>query len=205
MGFFKRLFRIKQHTWVDPKIAKEASDRAAEINKLRHEQRVLEYQRNLLRERWKNEQLRDEISFYQNEKNMPSAEEDQAAQLQGLLALMQIFAAPGGQNEQAGIAQLMQYFTPGQQIKNQFPLSDKGGSPLDTQQLNENLPPEASEFGLSDEEIRAEISKIPRQKLALARALNPKIIKAYLKKNFPYDDRTIERAIQIMKAEQVAP
>jgi hypothetical protein len=52
---------------------------------------------------------------------------------------------------------------------------------------------------LTDEQIKEIINKLPKNQVKIARSMPDPIIKDYLKKNFPYDDSTINRAILILK------
>lgn len=60
-------------------------------------------------------------------------------------------------------------------------------------------PEQNTQPSLSDDEIKAQLSQFPKDKLKQAKAMPDLILASYAKRNFAFDDDTIQRAIYILK------
>lgn len=184
------LFRWKAHPWEDPEVSSEAQARANEIKALRHQARVLEHEKNVVKEQYKLDKLRDEIEFYKEERNPPQNNQGQdLMQLLPLLALM-------GKKEPIEPGDFMQLL--GGQNQNPLPTYGKN---IVSSSVQKTLTP-IKEEALSDEEIMDILKQIPAKQIKMAKAFPDELIRSYVKKNFDFNDSTIDRVIQIVRAQK---
>lgn len=180
-GFIFKHF--KAHPWQDPEIITEANRRSAEIRELQHQARLIEHERNVAKEQYKLAKLRDEITFYQEERQAPEPPQNDLSQLLPLLMLLG--RKDQGQMSMEDFAPLLQSSSQRQNPSQVIP-SSSAKSPPDT--------------SLSDDEIIATIDKIPPKYLKMAKQFPDKIIKSYAQKHFDFNEPTLERAIEIIRS-----
>lgn len=173
---FLSIFR-KKRAFEDPEIMQEAARRSEEIRVLRHQTRLLEHQRAVKQEQIRIQRLEEELQPEEPEQLDPM-----------MIMLLSMLFKGQGNGQEGGQVDLSQ-FIPQLTRQNQINQPQAQGMALQA----------ATETDLSDNEIMAMLKNVPSKYLKMAKGLPPEIIKAYVKKNFDYSDKTIERAIQIIK------
>jgi hypothetical protein len=181
-------FKFKAHPWETKEISDEATARSEEIRQLQHQKRLLEHQKNVAKEQFKLTQLQDEIAWYKEE-HEPEPKEDFNALLPFLMMLMS-----GNKPEPE---QFIQMLNPN--YKNPSALLQKGSS--EGFAVHASTPVNAEQISLSDEEIKATLTKIPKRYLKIAKSFPDGVIKGYATKQFNFNEPTLERAIEILRSE----
>lgn len=172
MGLFRRLFGKKTPQFT-PEEAREAAELSAAVRKANHALKMAEMNRKI---REINNRIADEEEDLHPEPDQPAIDP---------MMIMLLGMLFKGQNTDQQF-DLMQ-FIPGLQ---------QATAPKAPTMKQASVIAE-----ISDEEIREQLSKIPKNYVAIAKKLDPAIIRSYIKKNFSYSDDTIERAIAIIKNE----
>ena len=171
MGFFKRIFRPKQAA-ADNEARDEAIDRGLETKRNRAEIRRLNHQAQVLEEQREIARLKAEIA---DEFEDDEPEESSADQLITNLILSSILKGKTPSNALTSVLQ--------------SPQSSLGSPPIPHESLS-----------LADEEIVNQIKKIPKKYVKLGKSFDDNTLRAFMQKNFNYDNDTVERAIKIFRA-----
>jgi hypothetical protein len=181
MGIFSFLKR-KKYNYENPEIAAEAQQRANEIKALKFKQRLLEHQRAVAREQYKNLQLEEEIAAYRGEEQESQGDSSFNVLLKDII-----------------IPIAMRKFFPETPEAGQIATTFLNPPPTATTAKLSGNPTNAALPELSDEEIIEQLDAVPRKYAKFIKAAPDATIKAYLTKNFAYGEQTIDRAIYLMK------
>lgn len=193
MGLFD-LFKSKkrEYAFSDPKISAAAAEKALEVRKSLHEIKLLELETVKLKHQRDQLALQQEIALNSQEQEQPK---DQMQELMQMYMFFQSLVAKKAEGQSFDdMSNFMAQLNPGFGVETNSRMGESSSA-------RSNSPPSASELGQTDDEIREQIRLLPPDKVALAKRLPSKMVKNYIKKNTDYDDKTIDRAIQIIKTE----
>jgi hypothetical protein len=192
MAFFD-LFKRKRkdYNFNNSKLSQEAAEKATMVRKSQHEIRLLELETIKLKHQ------RDQLALQQEIQLNSQPQAEPKNQMEELMQMYMFFQSLMPQKAEGQSLDNMSNFMA--QINPEMLHGENGGSTSSERSYSPQ--PTASELGQSDDEIREQIKLLPPDKIQLAKKLPSKIVKNYIKKNTDYDDKTIDRAIQIIKTE----
>jgi hypothetical protein len=173
---------LYKKAWQNKEIKAEAEARSLETRQETAKTRAIEHEFKMVKERDKQRALLDEIDYYKH-KDDEVEEPNQLAQLLPLIMMLKNAQSP---------EDLLPLLS-----GNQNPLPNQK---LDAKSLNSTTTP-LVQVSLSDEQIKAELAKLPKKYLQLAKNLSPEMARAYAHRHFDFDEPTIERAIEIIRGE----
>lgn len=185
--WIKNLFGVKNKSvFQDEEIQAEAQRHSEEIRKLRAEVRRAEYEQKLLHEQMKLERIQDSsrrLTERLKEQSRKSEPEDDSAMETMLMTLFMKILLP--QPAEIGLNNVPQAPQPVQTTLTPPTQETKAGSKLTTQ------------------EIKTEIAKIPKVQKAMIQRMSDESIKSFIRKNFDYDEETINKTISILRGREV--
>jgi hypothetical protein len=184
------LFKFKAHPWEDSAVQTEANRRSKEISALKYQARLLEHEKEVAKQQYKLSRLKDEISFYEEDKAADQPGQDFNQMLPFLMMLM------SGQKPEP--QDFLKMLNPG------FVSPSKASEISSTPGFaaHASTPVNAEQISLSDEEISETLKTIPKNYLKMAKKFPDQIIKSYAEKHFNFNEPTVERAIEILRTEK---
>ena len=166
----------------DKEIKAEAEARSVECRQEQAKTRQIEHEFKMVKERDKQRALLEEIDYYKHKDDEPEPEQNQLAQLIPLIMMLKNAQSP---EDMLPLLTGQNTFTQTQPVAKSF----------------NSTTPQVKVISLSDEQIKAELSTVPKKYLKIAKTLSPEMCKAYAHRHFDFDEPTIERAIEIIRGE----
>lgn len=185
--WIKNILGVKQRSvFQDEEIQAEAQKNSEEIRRLKADVRRAEFEQRVLQEEMKLARIKESsqrLTQRLREQNGNSDKSEDSAMETMLMTLFMKILLP--QPAEISLNNVAQAPQPVQTTLTNPAIAETKGSKLTTA------------------EIKTEINKIPKVQRAMIQRMSDDSIKSFIRKNFDYDEETIEKTISILKGREV--